>query len=162
MSEKNVEIVRRFIEAGQRSLAAYRKNPRSGAAAMAAGNLDPESQEVLALLGPEVEFNAIGSALFGGPVRGHLGWVRMWDDLLAASDDYRLIVHELVDLGGGEVLAEVDLLVRWKASGIEQSDRVCYVVTLRNELMVRVDSYRDRAEALDAVGLSEQDTHADS
>jgi hypothetical protein len=73
MSQENVEVVRRFYEAGQRSLDAYWDNPRSGVAAFEAGNLRPEDEAVLAFLHPEVEYNAVPSALEGGVARGHLG-----------------------------------------------------------------------------------------
>ena len=62
MSQENVEIVRRFFEAGQRSLEAYWKNPRSGAAALEAGDMDLEQEEVLAFLHPEVEVYTRGIA----------------------------------------------------------------------------------------------------
>ena len=162
MSQENVEVVRRFFEAGQRSLEAYWKNPRSGAAALEAGDMDLEQEEVLAFLHPEVEIYTRDIALQGGPVRGHLGWLRMWDDLLAASEDYKITLGELGDLGGSEVLAAVELAVKWKASGMEQADTVWYLATLRSGLLVRFDAYFDRAAALEAAGLSEQDAHADS
>ena len=38
--------VRRFIEASQRSLDAYCRNPRSGVAALQVGDLDPEAEAV--------------------------------------------------------------------------------------------------------------------
>ena len=41
-------------------------------------------------------------------------------------------------------------------------DFVYQVVTLRQSKAVRVEFFRDRGEALEAVGLSEQDAHADS
>jgi len=39
MSQENVEIVRRCYDAGRRSLEAYWENPRSGAAALEAGEV---------------------------------------------------------------------------------------------------------------------------
>ena len=45
---------------------------------------------------------------------------------------------------------------------MEQADTVWYLATLRSGLLVRFDAYLDRKEALEAVGLSEQDAHADS
>ena len=87
MSQENVEIVRRFwarrSTKPESGVDAYRKNPRSGVAAFEAGNLDPEAEAVLAFLHPDVEFNALSSALYGGTVRGHHGWVAFWDELLA-------------------------------------------------------------------------------
>jgi hypothetical protein len=81
MSQENVEIVRSFYEAGQRSLDAYRENPRNprlGAAALEAGDLEPETEAVLSFLHPEVEYNAVPAPLEGGTARGHLGWLRSW------------------------------------------------------------------------------------
>ena len=40
--------------------------------------------------------------------------------------------------------------------------RIAAVWTLRNGKALRVRYYDDKAEALEAVGLSEQDAHADS
>jgi hypothetical protein len=36
------------------------------------------------------------------------------------------------------------------------------VYTVRNSRIIFVESFRDHAEALEAVGLSEQDAHADA
>ena len=76
MSEENVELVRRFYEASQRSLDAYWRNRRSGLAAPEAGDLDPALEAVLAFLHPEVEYNAAPAVLWGGNARGHLGYLR--------------------------------------------------------------------------------------
>ena len=81
MSHENVEIMRRFYEAGQRSLEAYWKNPRSGAAALEAGDLDPGTEAVLSFLHPEVEYMGVPFQLEGGTAHGHLGWLkatRIW------------------------------------------------------------------------------------
>ena len=67
---ENVEIVRRFNEAGQRSIDAYWENPRSRPAALEAGDLDPETEAALAFLHPEVEYNAVPAALEGGTAPG--------------------------------------------------------------------------------------------
>jgi hypothetical protein len=85
MSQENVEVVRRFEEAGQRSLDAYWKNPRSGVAALEAGDLEPEAKAFLAFLHPEVEYNALPAALEGGTARGHVGWLQSWDAYLGRA-----------------------------------------------------------------------------
>ena len=155
MSEENVEIVRRFNEAGQRSLDAYWENPRSGAAALEAGDLDPENEAVLAFLHPEVEYNAVPAALEGGTARGHLGWLKAWDAMLSASEDFSYRVNELADLGGDEVFVDGEITARWKGSGMTLTEPRFMVLTLRDGLIVRVDAYRERKEALEAAGLSE-------
>jgi ketosteroid isomerase-like protein len=155
MSQENVEIVRRFSEAGGRYLEAYWTNPRSGVAALEAGELDPEAKEVLAYLHHELEFNAVGSAIVGGTIRGHLGWLRFWDEFLAASEDLRRgTVLELEDLGEDQVLAVLDFTFTGKGSGIELNPSFAYLVTLRDGSIVRIDAFRDRNEAFEAAGLA--------
>ena len=155
MSQENVEIVRRFYQAGQRSLEAYWKNPRSGAAALEAGDLDPETEAVLAFLHPEVEYSGVPSPLEGGIAHGHLGWLEAWDAYLGASEDTRMTIDELVDLGGDEVLAVGELTVRWKGSGMTLTEPRFAVGVLREGLIVRLSVYRDRQEALDAARLGD-------
>ena len=162
MPQENVEIVRRFFDAGQRSLEAYWENPRSGAAALEAGDLDPETEAVLAFIHHDIEYGGLPSPLEGGVAHGHLGWLQAWDAYLDASEDTRMTLNELVDLGGDQVLAVAELTVRWKGSGMTLVEPRFGVVTLRDGLIVRLTVYRDYAEALEAVGLSEQDAHADS
>ena len=156
MSQENVEVVRRFYEAGQRSFDAYWKNPRPSAPALEAGDdLDPETEAVLAFLHPEVEYNAVPAALEGGTARGHLGWLKAWDAFLGATDDFGWTFNELSDLGGGEVFVAGEITAKWKGSGMTLTEPRFGVLTLRDGLIVRVDAYRDREEALEAAGLSE-------
>jgi SnoaL-like domain len=117
MSEENVEIVRRWNDAGQRSLEAYWKNPRSGVAALEAGDLDSETKAFLAFLHPEVEYNAVPAALEGGSARGHVGWLRVWDAFLGAVEDFSYTVNEVTDLGGDEVFAAGEITASGGAAG---------------------------------------------
>jgi hypothetical protein len=45
---------------------------------------------------------------------------------------------------------------------VETDARIAHVWTFRDEKAVRMHVFDERAEALEAVGLSEQDAHADS
>jgi ketosteroid isomerase-like protein len=155
MSGENVELVRRAQEAGQRSLDAYWRDPRSGVAALEAGDLPPETEAFLAFLHPEVEYNAVPAALEGGTARGHVGWLRSWDAFLSQMDDGSVEVKEVADLGGDQVLAVSELTAKWKGSGMELSEPRFTVITVRDRLIVRINAYRDREEALEAAGLSE-------
>jgi ketosteroid isomerase-like protein len=155
MSEENVEIVRRWNDAGQRSLEAYWKNPRSGVAALEAGDLDSETKAFLAFLHPEVEYNAVPAALEGGSARGHVGWLRVWDAFLGAVEDFSYTVNEVTDLGGDEVFAAGEITAKWTGSGMKLSEPRFNVLTVRDGLIVRINVYRDRPEALEAAGLSE-------
>ncbi len=155
MSQENVELVRRFIEASQRSLDAYWRNPRSGVAALEAGDLDPEVEAVLAFLHPAVEYNAVPAALEGGTAQGHRGYLRSWDAFLGASEDLRVTIKEVADLGGDEVFLASEMTAKWKGSQMTLSEPRFAVVTVREGLITRLNVHRDRAEALEAAGLSE-------
>ena len=155
MSQQNVEIVRRFYEAGQRSIEAYWENPRSGAAALEAGDLDPETEAVLAFLHTEVEYNAVPAALEGGTAYGHLGWLRSWDAFLSENEDWSFTVNEVADLGGDEVFVASEMTAMWRGSGMTLTEPRFMVLTLRDGLIARVNAYRDREAALEAAGLSE-------
>jgi hypothetical protein len=153
MSRENVEIVRRFYEAGQRSLEAYWQNRRSGAP-LETGDLDPETEAVLAFLHPEVEYRALPAPLEGGVAHGHLGYLEAWRAYLGASEDIRQTLDEVVDLGGDQVLAGRAITMKWRGSGITLTEPRFGVVTVREGLIVGIHIYRDRTEALEAAGLS--------
>ena len=68
---------------------------------------------------------------------------------------YKVEPRELRDLGGGTILVRVRLSGQGTASGVEVETEYAQLWTLRWGLAVRVDSYADVAEALEAAGLSE-------
>jgi ketosteroid isomerase-like protein len=150
-----VEIVRRFYETAQRSLDAYWKNPRSGAAALEAGDLDPETEAMLAFLHPAIEYNNVTYALEGGIARGHRGYLTTWDGWLGVSEEFSGTINDLADLGGGKVFVASEVTFKYKGSGMVLTEPRFIVLTLRDGLIIRIDDYRDREEALEAVGLSE-------
>jgi ketosteroid isomerase-like protein len=155
MSEENVEVVRRFYEAAERSLDAYWKDPRSGVAALDAGDLHPESAAVLAFLDPDVEYRAVAEVVEGGTARGHRGWLRFWDDLLSASEDLRFTVTEVKDLGRNKSWWSATSRSSGRASGMTLSEPRVSLVSLHDGLVVQITTYRDREAALEAAGLSE-------
>jgi ketosteroid isomerase-like protein len=155
MSRENVEVVRRLYDAAERTFEAYWKDPRSLVAALQEGDLYPEAREVLSYLDPEVEWNPVFSALIGGTRRGHLEFLRGWDEWLAATEDYRISLHELADFGDDRVFAVLNLAYKAKSTGIHVNTRSLALLTVREGLIVRFDPYRDRSEALKAAGLSE-------
>jgi ketosteroid isomerase-like protein len=155
MSQENVELVRRFFEAGQRSVDAYWENPRSASAALQAGTLNPENEAVLAFLDPEVEYSPLAVAVEGGVVRGHLGWLKFWDDLMSATEEFESTINELTDLGGDQVLAGGETTFKWKGSGIKLGETRFLLVTVRDGLIVRMNTYREREEVFEAARLSE-------
>ena len=113
MSQENVEIVRRFVEAMQLFFESYRKNPRSIASAVAADALWPEYREVLTYTDPEVEWKTV----MGQTHRGYLETAKVWDDYLTWAEDYRVDLQELAELDDGRVYAVVALVGKAKAGG---------------------------------------------
>jgi ketosteroid isomerase-like protein len=152
MSEENVGLVRRYFEATERAFAAYWDGPRSVADSLRAGKVEPEIADAMRYLHPNIEWK---SALIGITTRGYEETARGVDQLLDAAQDYGLEVPELIDLGGDEVLAVVQLAMKGRTSDIDVNATIFAIVTVEHGLISRIDEYLERAEALEAAGLSE-------
>jgi ketosteroid isomerase-like protein len=74
----------------------------------------------------------------------------------------RYELNELFAVGTDRVLARGEWGGQGAASGIETYSSLTTVWTVRHGEISRVEFFFDHAEALEAVGLSEQDAHADS
>src|SRR5262249_46319153 len=70
-------------------------------------------------------------------------------------EDFNIEVEEVID-AGEKVLACVRVSGRGKGSGVNVDMRLVHVWTHVDQKAVRLDVYKDKAEALEAVGLSEQ------
>jgi ketosteroid isomerase-like protein len=68
---------------------------------------------------------------------------------------------ELIDLGERIVML-ADGRMRAQASGVPLTEAFALVSTLKDGRSIHLQEYYDHAEALEAVGLSAQDAHADS
>ena len=75
--------------------------------------------------------------------------------------DYHLEAEELMDAGSSVVVA-VRERGRGKGSGAPFDQRFAQVMTLSRGRIVRWEVFPDTATALKAVGLSEQNAHAES
>jgi ketosteroid isomerase-like protein len=140
MSQENVEIVRRLNDAFNRR----------------------DFERLFQTLDPDVEWIPIMAVLEGRVYRGHAG-VREWIEHLSADWEVFETHQEEFRLVGDRVL----ILGHWRAiargSGIElRTQPASWVVVVQDGKVVRLQTYTDRKEALEAVGLSEQDAHADS
>jgi ketosteroid isomerase-like protein len=82
-----------------------------------------------------------------------LNWIEMMESLVQVSEVFE---------GGDQVVAWTRINSRGGASGVLVGLDLAFVFTLRDGLVVRIQETQDRAEALEAAGLSEQDVHADS
>ena len=132
MSRENVEIVRRVYEAAARR----------------------DTATVLDLYHPEVELDASRFAIDTGVYRGHDGLRSLFREWHEAWGSIEYDYEELID-AGERVISVVTRHARGRASGVEVERPFALLWTLREGRVVRVVWFLDRAEALEAAGLSE-------
>ena len=128
MSQENVEIV------------------RSGYAALAEHGVEA----VLVFAHPEFEATTPPSlATEPGTYRGHEG-VRRWFG--SFGDAMEGVYFEGVEYTsfGDKVLVDTKLHARGRTTGIETEQRAFLVWTLRDGLVTKVETFADRAQALEA------------
>ena len=89
-----------------------------------------------------------------GMARAMKEWMEPWEQVTTVPE-------RIIDAGN-----QVAIIAEWrgrgKASGVFTRWRYGSVWTLRDGKVTSIVSYTDPADALEAVGLSEQDAHADS
>ena len=87
-----------------------------------------------------------------------------WDFYVAADDAWEPGPYEFDDASavGDQVVGHLRREARGKASGAAVSYSYWIVVTFHDTRVRRIEWFTGRTEALEAVGLSEQDAHADS
>ena len=96
-----------------------------------------------------------------GNYRGHEGYLRWLEDWGEAWDSFSMEPLRWVDAGEKVVLI-FQMTAKGKGSGVEVKRRDAMVWTVGDGKTVRLDYYNNEAQALQAVGLSEQDAHVDS
>jgi ketosteroid isomerase-like protein len=89
------------------------------------------------------------------PVRGAEAIWDFYDGVTAAWEEAPFELAEITDCGAGTVAANVRREVRGKTSGVGVDFSYWLVVTHRKGTAVRIEWFADRAEALEAAGLSE-------
>jgi ketosteroid isomerase-like protein len=86
--------------------------------------------------------------------RGPSGFVRWVRDWASAWADFSFEPEELID-AGDRVVVVARLKATGRSSGVELERRDGMVFELREGLVVRVDYFNSRRQALEAVGLGE-------
>jgi ketosteroid isomerase-like protein len=133
MSQENVEIVRRLIEALNAN----------------------EQDRVSGILHPEVVIDATRRLVNPMTYTGMPGYGRMVADREEVWDEFRMQPDEVLD-AGDRVVAVGRWVGKGKGSGIEVHQPVADVYTLHDGRVVRAEfGFTDRAEALEAAGLQE-------
>ena len=139
MSQENVEAVRRWVDA-------YNRRDFEGII----GLTDPGSEF-------QSRFVAIESVF-----RAYEGFPYAYFQTLdEAYDHFEVVPSEYIDAGAA-VLMVGSAAWRGKSSGAQGETPILIAFWLRAGKVFRAETFTDRAEALEAVGLSEQDAHADS
>ena len=149
MSQENVELLRASIEAFRAGTS------ESDREAMLTKNAE--------LSDPDIELDASDAPVLdiNGVYRGTAAVQQYWREWLAAWETNQF-EYELVD-AGDRIVQLFDMRMRGRSTGIEMPfGKVAWVYTFRDGLIVHMKLYMSHAEALEAVGLSEQDAHADS
>ena len=139
MSRANVEIVRRGVDAFSR--AAW--------------------DESVELMAPEVEWHDAPDLPGARLYRGREGVLARWRDMAEALDDFTVEIEQLFD-AGDEVVVFFTSRGRGRVSGLEVSRKIAQIATVREGRVIKIVGYDNRAKALEAAGLSEQDARADS
>jgi ketosteroid isomerase-like protein len=139
MSEENVEIVRRCAEAMNRR----------------------DLSQLLELFDRDSVYHPRADEPDPSPHVGRDAYEQLVGGFLESFSEISFEIMELID-AGDHVIASTVLRGRGSASGADVSDGYVFVYKLRDGLIVEGWEYRTKEEALEAVGLSEQDAHADS
>jgi ketosteroid isomerase-like protein len=138
MSQEDVEMVRASIDAWNR------------------GNWDATLKDGA----PSFEFDFSRSV---GPGRAVYSLDQMrgfFHELDESWESLRIEVDEFIE-AGEHIVTPNTLYVRGR-DGIEVQARAAWVWTIRDGSITRLCFYQERQDALEAIGLSEQDAHADS
>ena len=137
MSQENVAAVNRAISAiNDRDVDAY-----------------------LAVCRPDVELINPVTAIEGSS-RGEAGVRRFFDGIREATTRFQFEVERLLPLSDDRVLAFLTL--NWESErGFPQRQPLTNLYELEGGKLLRIRVFRDRQEALEAAGLSEQDAHAE-
>ena len=143
MSQENVEVIR---------------------AAFAAWNAG-DMEAPFAHFHPELVYHPRADEPDPSPHVGRDAYERLVRGFVDSFSEVTLEVLELIDAGDHVIASTVLHVVlhgQESASGAGVSDTYVFVYKLRDGLIVEGWEYKTKQEAFEALGLSEQDAHADS
>ena len=91
----------------------------------------------------------------GGVFRGRATALARMQALIDLVGPIKVSLEELIDVGDGRFVASIRMVGQSAASHPPYTQSFAVVQRLRDGLIVEADYYLDRAQALEAVGLSE-------
>jgi ketosteroid isomerase-like protein len=134
VSQENVELVRRIWDAQERR----------------------KTEDAFALYDPAIVWDATRvTGPLAGVYHGHQGLRQFFREWQEPFEAHHAQAETFIDAGDNNVVVGVRLSGRGKSSGVEVEMPRSYVYRLRNGLVVRVEVFETKAEALEAVGLKE-------
>jgi ketosteroid isomerase-like protein len=134
MSQENVEVVRRFIDA-------YNAGELDAAVDFCAADVT---------VFPDASVFPESSSLVGrDEFRGFL------EETWAAWASGSVTPTEVLDIGEGRVLVRADWAATGSASGVETHTNISQIYTIRDDQISRAEYFFDHDNALKAVGLAE-------
>jgi ketosteroid isomerase-like protein len=86
--------------------------------------------------------------------RGHEGFGRWLEDWSSAWSEFQMDPEDFID-AGDRVVFVFQMTAKGRGSGVEVKRQDAIVFQLRDAMVVRVDYYNEREQALKAVGLAE-------
>jgi ketosteroid isomerase-like protein len=129
MSKENVEIVRAAADAYNRA----------------------DLEALMRAYDPAVEF----VTLLLGTHHGREAIRPVFEENRKTLSEYSLHPEELIDAGPDKVVAVARLGGAGRVSQIALGDRIAFLITLKNGLIVRQQTFRNKDEALEAAELVE-------
>jgi uncharacterized protein len=138
MSQENVEIVRRSLE-----------------------HVDRTGEPLWEVLDPGIEWIIDPTGLLAGTYRGHEGVKQFLERLRESFYEQHVEIDDLIDVGDSVVVL-CRVRSRGRSSGMTVEQPVGWVYQVRKGRIVSGRVYFRQVEALEALGLSEQDAHAES
>ena len=130
MSPENLEIVRRSFEAWDRG----------------------DHQAAARDFSPDIEIDATERVLNPAVYAGLEGAMRFREEITETWDDFHVEIEDMLP-AGDQVVLLVRTTGQGRASGVQADARAAWVVSVSDGKVTRLRLYRERREALEAVGL---------
>jgi ketosteroid isomerase-like protein len=109
----------------------------------------------------DIEIKPFGATLEGGVYRGHQQVVDWWDNEIVPSWETFEVIAQDFRRVGNRLLVFGHWRAHGRTSGVKLEMPATWVVDIRDGKIASWQTFTDRTQAFEAVGLSEQDAHAD-
>jgi ketosteroid isomerase-like protein len=116
---------------------------------------DGDMKAFLETMSEDMEIRPVlGDTIGGGDVfHGHEGAVRWREMINSTLNGFKADVQEIIPAGDGVYVVLVHFSGTGTASGVEVTRDAANILTMRDGIAVRMDSFQDPDEALRAAGI---------